>query len=157
MSIKSVHDIISLSDSRGNPDKLAYKHLIKQLDVQIREHAQSHGSLTFQTPSIIWGKPMFDCKKVEKRIMKHYSGIGFDTSKDDNNDVVIRWRDDVNQEEESEESGESSEESSEEETPIIDSSDSESDIGDQKKDIVIETLPLSKRLNLVNVEMGNKK
>ena len=156
MSIKSVHDIISLSDSRGNPDKLAYKHLIKQLDVQIREHAQSHGSLTFQTPSIIWGKPMFDCKKVEKRIMKHYSGIGFDTSKDDNNDVVIRWKEEVNQEEESEEESSESSESEEKEEEEGSSSGSDSD-EDQTKNIVIETIPLSARLNLVNAEMNTKR
>ena len=79
MTIKSINDIIFLSDSNVNPDKMAYKHLIKQIDTQILDQCQSQGSLTFQTPSIIWGKPMFESKKVEKKIVKHAASDSFKT------------------------------------------------------------------------------
>lgn len=160
MSIRSVNEIISLSDSHGNPDKIAYKHLIKQIDIQIREHAHSHGSITFQTPNIIWGKPMFDCKKVEKKLMKHYTSIGFSTFNNEKGEVIIKWLEDVDPKSESDTDESVSEsEEEEEETDLIgeESSESEKEEEESVKKIPVETLPLSKRLGMINTEIENKK
>ena len=91
MSVRSVEEIIRLSDSHSNPNRIAYRHLIKQLDSQIRERAVRHGSLSFRTPSIIFGKPAFEKATVEKKIIKHYSRIGFVCGRTQDDDIIIKW------------------------------------------------------------------
>ena len=74
---------------------MAYRHLKKQLDSQIRERAVRHGSLSFRTPSILFGKPAFDKSYVEKRIIKHYARIGFACYRETGgDDIIIRWKED---------------------------------------------------------------
>jgi hypothetical protein len=93
MSVNSVEEIINLSESYSNPNRIAYKHLKKQLDSQIRERAVRHGSLSFRTPSILFGKPAFDKASVEKKIVKHYSKIGFACYREPGGgDIIIRWK-----------------------------------------------------------------
>lgn len=164
MSINSVEEIINLSESYSNPDRIAYKHLKKQLDCQIRERAVRHSSLTFQTPSILFGKPAFDKSFVERKIIKHYSRIGFACYKDPRgNDIVIRWKEDGPDEDEEENGTNSS--SSDSESGSTNGTDScsytktsndtvESDSGSESeeqknmtKHVVIEEESLTQRLS----------
>ncbi len=93
MAVSSVDEIINLSESFSNPNRMAYKHLKKQLDAQIRERAVRHNSVSFRTPSIMFGKPAFDRAAVQKRLIRHYSRIGFACYREPGaEDVVIRWK-----------------------------------------------------------------
>ena len=107
MSIRSIDEIIKLSDLSKNPDKIAYKKLVKQLDPQIKERARRFGSITFRTPVMIWGYPVFDKKKVERKIIKHYTSIGFEVIKKKDGDIIIRWHDDPDSDEDSDSDGDS--------------------------------------------------
>jgi len=165
MSINSVEEIINLSESYSNPDRIAYRHLKKQLDYQIRERAVRHSSITFQTPSILFGKPAFDKTSVERRIIKHYSRIGFACYKDPlGNDIVIRWKEEEPDAEE-EENGTNSSSSDSESGSMSGNdsstpkdaggpdSDSDSDSDEQKnmtKHVVIEEETLAQRLSNLN-------
>lgn len=101
MSIRSIDEIIKLSDLSKNPEKIAYKKLVKQLDPQIKERARRYGSITFRTPVMLWGYPVFDKKKVERKIVKHYIKIGFEVTKKKDGDIVIRWQDDPDSDDDS--------------------------------------------------------
>lgn len=172
MSVRSVEEIIRLSDSHSNPNRIAYKHLLKQLDSQIRERAVRHGSLSFRTPSILFGKPAFEKDSVEKKIVKHYSRIGFACYKNLDGDIIIRWKEeetheaqeDVGSNGSTSDSGSDIESGSEPGSFEQDQgqdqdqdrkgsnsnpdSDSDSDDGkDTSKRVVIETQSLSKRMS----------
>ena len=77
MAIRSVDEIINLSDSSKNPEKLAFKDLVQHIDPRIRGRAPRHNSLNFKIPGILWGQPVFDADRVEKMIVHHYKRIGF--------------------------------------------------------------------------------
>lgn len=172
MSVRSVEEIIRLSDSHSNPNRIAYKHLLKQLDYQIRERAVRHASLSFRTPSILFGKPAFEKDCVEKKIVKHYSRIGFSCYKNADGDIIIRWKEEEENYEGKDEvgsNGSTTDSSSEEDSgsepgsirqdeggkePFPGSfSDADSDSDDEKdtsKRVVIEKPSLSKRLSGVS-------
>jgi hypothetical protein len=105
MSIRSIDEIIKLSDLSKNPEKIAYKKLVKQLDPQIKERARRFGSITFRTPVMLWGYPVFDKNKVERKIIKHYTSIGFEVVKKEDGDIIIRWHEDADSDEVSNSSG----------------------------------------------------
>lgn len=162
MSVRSVEEIIRLSDSHSNPNRIAYKHLLKQLDSQIRERAVRHGSLSFRTPSILFGKPAFEKDAVEKKIVKHYSRIGFACYKNPEGDIIIRWKEEEHHDGQDEngsngsttdsgsESGSESEHGSIEQDgsgPGPDSGSDSDDGKDTSKRVVIENPSLSKRLS----------
>lgn len=169
MSVRSVEEIIRLSDSHSNPNRIAYKHLLKQLDSQIRERAVRHGSLSFRTPSILFGKPAFEKSAVEKKIVKHYSRIGFACYKNADGDIIIRWKEEEDNQEGQDEvdsNGSTTDFDSEEDPSSepgsieqdqcgngsLSGPDSDSDDGkDTSKRVVIENASLSKRLS----GMGN--
>ncbi len=147
MSIRSIDEIVKLSHSMKNPEKIAYKQLVKQLDPQIRERAKRYGSFVFRTPLMLWGSPVFIQSKVEKKLIKHYRRLGFDCYRKRDGDIIIRWRDDPDS---NDESGVSSESSSDEE-PMVDNSqsigmpsrkedsDSDSDNENNTMNVVVET------------------
>lgn len=165
MSVNSVQEIINLSESRSNPNRIAYKHLKKQLDIQIRERAVRYGSLSFRTPSILFGRPAFDKCHVESKILKHYSRIGFTCYREPGgDDIIIRWKEDepegkghVNGSETSDDSESESESSTYSGssgegrgTNTAQGSDSDSDKdgdGDTTKHVVIEKSTFSQRLS----------
>lgn len=91
MAIRSVDEIINLSDSSKNPEKLAFKDLVKHIDPRIRERAPRHTSLHFKIPGILWGQPVFDAGRVERMIVRHYKRIGFKCEKLDNREILIKW------------------------------------------------------------------
>ena len=70
MAIRSVDEIINLSDSSKNPEKLAFKDLVQHIDPRIRGRAPRHNSLNFKIPGILWGQPVFDAERVEKMIVQ---------------------------------------------------------------------------------------
>lgn len=91
MPIKSVDEIIYLSDSHKAPNKIAYKHLIKQLDSQIVEKAsEGFRSVSFQIPGFIWAIPIYDRDSVCKKIAKHYKKIGF-VCTTSNYEMFLTW------------------------------------------------------------------
>lgn len=93
MAIRSVDEIINLSDSSKNPEKLAFKDLIKHIDPRIRDRASRHTSLHFNIPGILWGQPVFDAKRVEKMIIRHYRSIGFTCDRLAPREILIKWGD----------------------------------------------------------------
>lgn len=166
MSVNSVQEIINLSESRSNPNRIAYRHLKKQLDFQIRERAVRYGSLSFRTPSILFGRPAFDKAQVESKILKHYARIGFACYREPGgDDIIIRWKEDDPEENEHEDGSDTSEESESESgsttdvgssggergTNTFQGPDSDSDgEGDTTKHVVIEKSSLSQRLSDVS-------
>ena len=164
MSVRSVEEIINLSDSQSNPNRIAYKHLIKQIDPQIRERAVRHGSLSFLTPSIIWGKPAFDHGKVENKVIKHYAKLGFACFKNDTGEIVIKWKEDEpdqngsvkSEDSDSDAFSVSSDESLEAKasySPMDNNHETDSDSDDGKdttKQFIIEKPSLSQRVSDMN-------
>ncbi len=94
MAIRSVDEIINLSDSSKHPEKLAFKDLVKHIDPRIRERAPRHTSLHFKIPGILWGQPVFQASKVEKMILRHYKSIGFKCVRLGNREILIKWGND---------------------------------------------------------------
>lgn len=144
MSIRSIDEIIKLSDLSKNPEKIAYKKLVKQLDPQIKERAKRYGSFVFRTPVMLWGSPVFDHSKVEKKLIKHYRTIGFDCYKLKDGDIVIRWRTDIESDEESSSSSDSSGDELDDETKKLGflstekgESDSESEDRDTTMNVIV--------------------
>ena len=174
MAIRSVDEIINLSDSSKNPEKLAFKDLVKHIDPRIRDRAPRHTSLRFKIPGILWGQPVFDADRVEKMIVRHYKGIGFKCVRLGDGEIVIKWGDDDAQEYEasngadeastdsdsdsdsdsaSATDSDDSTESSEETTTDSETTDSEKDDDSKTKCVTVEQIPLSKRLSIINNQM----
>jgi hypothetical protein len=177
MAIRSVDEIINLSDSSKNPEKLAFKDLVKHIDPRVRERAPRHTSLHFKIPGMLWGQPVYDAYKVEKMIVRHYKSIGFKCDRLGEREILIKWgeddsyhseasrdaggasassdSDDTDSSEESESAGSTA--SSEEETTDSETTDSDGndESGDTTKNVTIEQIPLSKRLSIVNNQMQN--
>lgn len=183
MAIRSVDEIINLSDSSKNPEKLALKDLVKHIDPRIRDRATRHTSLHFKIPGIMWGQPVYDAEKVEKMIIRHYKRIGFRCERQDTLSIVIRWGDDQeslgsggeeasvdgaggaggadtgSDDGEDSDSGLTATSESEAETEA--ESDGSSSSDDQHSDtdanktkcVTVEQIPLSKRLSIVNNQM----
>ncbi|CAM9100838.1 unnamed protein product [Ectocarpus sp. 8 AP-2014] len=91
MAIRSVDEIINLSDSSKNPERLAFKDLVQHIDPRIRECAPRHNRLHFTIPGILWGQPVFNADRVEKMIIRHYNSIGFKCVRLNKREILIRW------------------------------------------------------------------
>ena len=182
MAIRSVDEIINLSDSSKNPEKLAFKDLVKHIDPRIRERAPRHNSLHFIIPGILWGQPVFSANKVQKMIVRHYKSIGFRCVRLDNREIIIKWGDDDSQSQGSHDSDQDSDststdsggdsdgetdssdgsndstgssESAETSGTDVNTTDSDDD-GDEDsktKCVTVEQIPLSKRLSIINNQM----
>lgn len=180
MSIRSVNEIINLSDSSRNPEKLAFKDLVKHIDPRIRDRAPRHTSLAFNIPGILWGQPVFDADKVEKMIIRHYKSMGFSCARLAKREILIKWSADDDGDdgdhdnntdgttpttdsdtdasstsgEEDEKDGQSQSETHSD-TDSDDSDDSDDDDTENTKCVTVEQVPLSKRLSIVNNQMHN--
>lgn len=93
MAIRSVDEIINLSDLSKIPEKLAFKDLVKIIDPRIRDRAPRHSSLHFKIPGMLWGQPVFNADRVEKMIVRHYRNIGFKCARMENREILIKWGD----------------------------------------------------------------
>lgn len=183
MAIRSVDEIINLSDSSKNPEKLAFKDLVKHIDPRIRDRAPRHSRLNFKIPGILWGQPVYDADRVTKMIVRHYEHIGFKCVKLDKREILIKWgegEDDPEDDEDGsdDDSGVSSEDSTDsgdtdsakstessetgttesaesttESAESTDSSDDNDDESNKTKCVTVEQIPLSKRLSIVNNQL----
>ncbi|CAN0562772.1 unnamed protein product [Ectocarpus sp. 12 AP-2014] len=172
MAIRSVDEIINLSDSSKNPEKLAFKDLVQHIDPRIRGRAPRHNSLNFKIPGILWGQPVFNADRVEKMIVHHYNSIGFKCVRLAKREILIQWGEGGGEEEEekddkhdsaddctessdtdSADSTESSETGTSEATESTDSSDGDDSRENKTKCVTVEQIPLSKRLSIVNNQL----
>lgn len=173
MAIRSVDEIINLSDSSKNPEKLAFKDLIQHIDPRIRERAPRHISLNFTIPGILWGQPVFDADRVGKMIVRHYRRMGFECVTLNKRDILIKWGEEQDEQEEGDEHGssdessecstdsdtdstgstESSETGTSQSAESTDSSGNDDDQSNKTKCVTVEQIPLSKRLSIVNNQM----
>ncbi|CAM9094638.1 unnamed protein product [Ectocarpus sp. 12 AP-2014] len=178
MAIRSVDEIINLSDSSKIPEKLAFKDLVKIIDPRIRDRAPRHTSLHFKIPGMLWGQPVYNAEKVEKMILRHYKSIGFKCAHLENREILIKWGGDAdahdpddastNDDTESDETGsatgfESGSESGSEpgsESTNTDSADTQDSENENDQDgsantkcVTVEQVPLSKRLSIINNQM----
>ena len=176
MAIRSVDEIINLSDSSKNPEKLAFKDLVQHIDPRIRGRAPRHNSLNFKIPGILWGQPVFDAERVEKMIVHHYKKIGFKCVRLAKRELLIQWgeseaeesndTDSAKEEADPTDSADSTNSSDSSDSPdssdssdASDSSDSsDSDGGNENKTkcVTVEQMPLSKRLSIVNNQLQQK-
>lgn len=186
MAIRSVDEIINLSDSSTNPEKLAFKDLVKHIDPRIRGRAPRHNSLNFKIPGILWGQPVFDADKVEKMIVHHYRKIGFKCVRLAKRELLIQWGEGEGEEESNDTDSADSTESSDTGTSEAaestastasastaptdstdssdsadsadssDSSDSDDSTENKTKCVTVEQMPLSKRLSIVNNQLQQK-
>ena len=173
MAIRSVDEIINLSDSSKNPEKLAFKDLVQHIDPRIRGRAPRHNSLNFKIPGILWGQPVFDADRVEKMIVHHYKRIGFKCVRLAKREILIQWGEGGGEEEEDDkrdsaddstessdtdsvDSTESSETGTSEATESTNSSDSNDSHENDTKCVTVEQIPLSKRLSIVNNQLQQK-
>ncbi|CAN0550111.1 unnamed protein product, partial [Ectocarpus sp. 8 AP-2014] len=174
-----VDEIVNLSDSSKNPEKLAFKDLVQHIDPRIRVRAPRHNSLHFTIPGMLWGHPVFDADRVEKMIVHHYKRIGFQCVRLAKREILIQWGEGGGEEEEEEEgeegeeggnydstddstassdtdsadSTESSETGTSEATESTDSSNGDDSHENKTKCVTVEQIPLSKRLSIVNNQL----
>ena len=98
--IKSVSEILNLTNSHSTPDKLARKYIVKSVDKLIRSRASDQQySVNFEIPAIIVFQPKYDRNILTRAIVKHYRNIGF-VCKVDGYNVMISWGDDSESDEE---------------------------------------------------------
>lgn len=142
-SIRDVPEIIEISESRHTPDKMAYQHIIKQVDKLIRSRAlEQHRDASFEGPGMILFKPHYDRDQLTHRVYRHYRRIGFRVSLD-NYTMNMYWgKNDPNDDGESHGNVDEEEEDNEDET----SEDAEDETSDEEvpdKKIVVNTAPVS--------------
>ncbi|CAN0247165.1 unnamed protein product [Ectocarpus sp. 6 AP-2014] len=169
MAIRSVDEIVNLSDSSKNPEKLAFKDLVQHIDPRIRVRAPRHHSLHFKIPGMLWGQPVFDADRVEKMIVHHYKRMGFQCVRLAKREILIKWGEGGEGEEggnhdstddstpssdtDSADSTESSDTGTSEATESTDSSDGDDSHENNTKCVTVEQIPLSKRLSIVNNQL----
>lgn len=89
--IKSVEEILNITESCHTPDKLARKYIVKAVDKLIRTKAREQEySVLFEVPAMIVFQPRYDRDVVTRAIAKHYRGIGFSCDVTDYS-VSIAW------------------------------------------------------------------
>lgn len=151
--IRSVDEIVNISESKSTPDKMAYQYLVKQVDKLLRSRAldQQYDAM-FEVPAMVLFQPHFDRDLVATRLAKHYRRIGFSCDKNEFT-IVLRWdrekTTDSNEEnnttnaDDSDDSDVSDNNSFNEEN--VDESDDDYELPPPRK-IVVESAPLSKRV-----------
>lgn len=89
--IRSVEEIVDISESNSTPDKMAYKYLIKQVDRLLRSRAldQQYDAM-FEVPAMVLFQPHFDRGFVAVKIARHYRRRGFKCDMDGFT-IVLRW------------------------------------------------------------------
>lgn len=89
--IRSVEEIVDISDSKSTPDRMAYKYLIKQVDKMLRSRAldQQYDAM-FEVPAMVLFQPHFDREFVAVKLARHYRKRGFKCDKEGFT-IVLRW------------------------------------------------------------------
>lgn len=89
--IRSVEEIVDISESNSTPDKMAYRYLIRQVDRLLRSRAldQQYDAM-FEIPAIVLFQPHFDRTFVAVKIARHYRKRGFKVDTDGFT-IVLRW------------------------------------------------------------------
>lgn len=144
--IRSVTEIVDISESKNTPDRMAYKYLIQQVDKLLRARAidQQYDAM-FEVPAIVLFQPHFDRSLVAKKIEKHYVKMGFVCVLDGFQMTLMWGALALAKQEEDDESEEVS--SSEEEQPQQRAYSSEEDKLPSPRKIVVDGLPsLTKRV-----------
>lgn len=89
--IRSVEEIVDISESKSTPDRMAYKYLIKQVDKMLRSRAvdQQYDAM-FEVPAMVLFQPHFDREFVAVKLARHYRKRGFKCDKEGFT-IVLRW------------------------------------------------------------------
>lgn len=89
--IRSVEEIVDISESKSTPDRMAYKYLIKQVDKMLRSRAvdQQYDAM-FEVPAMVLFQPHFDRDFVAVKLARHYRKRGFKCDKEGFT-IVLRW------------------------------------------------------------------
>lgn len=89
--IRSVEEIVDMTESKSTPDRMAYKYLIKQVDKLLRSRAldQQYDAM-FEVPAMVLFQPHFDRSFVALKIARHYRKRGFKCDMDEFT-IVMRW------------------------------------------------------------------
>lgn len=105
--IRSVEEIVDISESKNTPDRMAYKYVIKQVDKLVRTRAidQQYDAM-FEVPAMVLFQPHFDRSVVSNRIVRHYRKLGFKCTME-GFQIILRWGNAAEDSSESESEGES--------------------------------------------------
>lgn len=89
--IRSVEEIVDISESKSTPDRMAYKYLIKQVDKLLRSRAldQQYDAM-FEVPAMVLFQPHFDRTFVAVKLARHYRKRGFKCDMEGFT-IVLRW------------------------------------------------------------------
>ena len=89
--IRSVEEIVDISESKKTPDRMAYTYLIKQVDKLLRSRAldQQYDAM-FEVPAMVLFQPHFDRSFVSHKLARHYRKRGFKCDMDGFT-IVLRW------------------------------------------------------------------
>lgn len=81
--IRSVQEIVNISESKSTPDRMAYKYLIRQVDKLLRSRAldQQYDAM-FEVPAMVLFQPHFNRGFVAKKLVNHYRKRGFNCEMD---------------------------------------------------------------------------
>ncbi len=109
--IKNVEEIIKISESHESPNLLASKYIRKNVDNMIRSRAINHKDVTFEVPAMIVSNPHYDRARVTRKIVSHYTKIGFKCETEEYT-IQISWHSEEEVEEDDEDDDEELEEDS---------------------------------------------
>lgn len=89
--IKSVEEIVNITESKTTPNKMAYRYLIKQVDKMLRSRAldQQYDAM-FEVPAMVMFQPHFDRDFVATKLATHYRKRGFGCEKNEFT-IILRW------------------------------------------------------------------
>lgn len=155
--IRSVDEIVNISESKTTPDKMAYQYLIKQVDKMLRSRAldQQYDAM-FEVPAMVMFQPHFDREFVAVKLARHYRRRGFGCEKDGFT-IVLRWGK-ADTRGDSEDSDDSLEEDPRIISDVDDNDDDDADDDDElppPRKIVVESTSLSQRVS--SMKNANKK
>ena len=144
--IRSVEEIVDISESKSTPDRMAYKYLIKQVDKMLRSRAvdQQYDAM-FEVPAMVLFQPHFDREFVAVKLARHYRKRGFKCDKEGFT-IVLRWGrmdSDADSDTDSDEDSDSAENS---QNKNHNSSDEEEEKLPPDRQIVVESASLVKRV-----------
>lgn len=149
-SIRDVSEIIEISESRYTPDKMAYQHIIKQVDQLIRSRAQEQQhEAAFEVPAMILFKPHYNRDQLTRKVYKHYKRIGFRASVD-NYTMNLSWGVRESREDKDECHGEyEAEDESSDGVEDDDDESSDEEVPDKKIVVKTATASLAKRVSSI--------
>lgn len=100
--IRSVEEIVDISESKNTPNRMAYKYVVKQVDKMVRARAvDQQYDAVFEVPAMVLYQPYFERDVVAKKVVRHYRRIGFKCDMK-GFQIVLKWAKNVESESESE-------------------------------------------------------